>query len=194
MAAEGALEPDDYEAATGPVYALSYAIAQASRGRRVVSAESSMRAWRLINGAGSSGFLGRVPSMVLGGVAIPGLVAGLNRIGLGGQLKADLSGPELRRAALRAMAQVADRLELGAAHVVFGHTHRSGPHPPDDANEWRSAGGAQLINTGSWILETSFLGEEPKRSPYWPGHAVVIDDEGPPRLVRLLEELPASGT
>lgn len=29
-------------------------------------------------------------------------------------------------------------------------------------------------------------------SPYWPGGAIALDDEGPPRLERLLGELPES--
>ena len=75
------------------------------------------------------------------------------------------------------------RLGIDAPHVIFGHTHRSGPHPGDE-------GWGPLMNTGSWIHEPAFLGSEPKRSPYWPGHVVMVPDEGKPELRPLLDELP----
>jgi hypothetical protein len=46
------------------------------------------------------------------------------------------------------------------------------------------------MNTGSWILEPAFLGSEPRESPYWPGHVVVVPDEGEPELRSTLDELP----
>jgi hypothetical protein len=173
------LTPDDYEAAVGPVYALTYALAQsARRGRSVAGSQTSVRLWRAFDRSG-----GRLPALVLGGVALPIAIAGLNRAGLG-PLKADLSAVELRRAGLRGMTTVVERLGIDAEHVIFGHTHRSGPHPGDE-------GWGPLINTGSWILEPAFLGRSPKESPYWPGHAAIVPDEGPPELVTLVEELPA---
>ena len=173
------LMPDDYEAAVGPVYALTYALAQsARRGRSVAGSQTSVRLWRAFDRSG-----GRLPALVLGGVALPVAIAGLNRAGLG-PLKADLSAVELRRAGLRGMSTVIDRLGIDAQHVVFGHTHRSGPHPGDE-------GWGPLINTGSWILEPAVLGRSPKESPYWPGHAAIVPDEGPPELVTLVEELPS---
>jgi hypothetical protein len=181
----GRLTPDDYEAALGPVYALTYAMAQsARRGRSVAGSEASVRMWRLVNGSGGR----RLPALLIGGVALPAAVAGLNRAGLG-PLKPDLSAVELRRAGLRGMADVVERLGIEASHVIFGHTHRSGPHP-GDGGEW-----GPLINTGSWILEPSFLGSEPKESPYWPGHVALVPDSGPPQLVTVVDELPtATGT
>jgi hypothetical protein len=115
-------------------------------------------------------------------VALPAFVAGLNRVGLG-PLKPDLSAVELRRAGLRGMAAVVDRLGVEASHVIFGHTHRSGPHPGD-------TGWGPLINTGSWIHEPAFLGGSPKDSPYWPGHVALVPDSGPPELVTVVDELP----
>ena len=47
-------------------------------------------------------------------------------------------------------------------------------------------GGARIVNTGSWVYQPHFLTPEPNDSPYWPGTAVLVDDDGPPRLVRLL--------
>jgi hypothetical protein len=62
--------------------------------------------------------------------------------------------------------------------VIFGHTHRSGPHAGD-------AGWDGLMNSGSWIDEPYLVGSDPA-SPYRPGHVVFVDDDGPPRLAHVL--------
>src|SRR5205085_9728951 len=95
----------------------------------------------------------------------------------------DLSGPELRRAGLIALGEVLRRLDVEAPHVVFGHTHRAGPLPMDQPAEWRH-GGAALVNTGSWVYESYYLGTDPERSPYWPGSLVVVEGTGAPELRR----------
>ena len=74
-----------------------------------------------------------------------------------------------------------DRLDVRAPHVIFGHTHRAGPLPADDRSEW-----GRLLNTGSWVYEARFIGEDPLGSPYRPGFAVVVGEHGPPELVNLL--------
>ena len=184
MPADGTLTPADYEAAVSPVYALTYALAQsARRGPAIGGSGASVRLWRMANGNSS----GRLPRLLLNGLAIPAAVGAMNRAGLG-PLKPELSAIELRQAALRGMQEVVRRLGVDARHVIFGHTHRSGPHPGDE-------GWGPLINTGSWIHEPAFLGSEPKQSPYWPGHVVIVPDEGDgePELRSLLGELP-SGT
>ncbi|MEA2410292.1 MAG: hypothetical protein QOC77_853, partial [Thermoleophilaceae bacterium] len=181
----GPLSPEDYEGAVGPVYALTYALAQSARGgaRPASAGGASVRMWRLANGYG-----GRLPAMLMGGVALPAAIAGLNRAGLG-PLQPDLSAVELRRAALRGMAEVVSRLGIEAEHVIFGHTHRSGPHERDEG--WGLPGGARLMNTGSWIYEPNFLGPNPRESPYWPGHLALVPESGPPELLTLVHELPA---
>jgi hypothetical protein len=88
------------------------------------------------------------------------------------------------------MGDVVERLGIDARHVVFGHTHRSGPLPGDDAGEWRLASGAQLTNTGCWVYESMYL-DRHWGSPYWPGLAVELESGGEPRLVRLLEGIDA---
>jgi len=113
------------------------------------------------------------------------LVAGLNRVGLG-PLRADISGPELRRASLRALAEVAGRLGIEADHVLFGHTHRSGPWPRDDEAEWRASGTTHLHNCGNWVREAFLGGAQPQRGPYRSGTALALGDDGPPRLLDLL--------
>lgn len=117
--------------------------------------------------------------------AFPLMVEGLNRAGLG-PLHADISRPELRRAGLRAMGEVAARLGLGDAYVIFGHTHRAGPFPGDCAYEWRGRAGARLINTGSWVYDAIFLTPTAGESPYWPGTCVLVEESGPPQIKRLL--------
>ena len=174
------LTPSDYEAAVGPVNALTYSMAQAARrGPSLGGSGASVRLWRLADGRG-----GRLPKLLLGGVAMPTAVGVMNRVGLG-PLKADLSAIELRKAALRGMHEVVERLGIDAPHVIFGHTHRSGPHPNDDRQEW-----GPLMNTGSWIHEPAFIGSRGRRSPYWPGHLAIVPDDGPPELRALLDELP----
>ena len=106
-------------------------------------------------------------------------------------MRADLSGPELRRAGLRAMRAVARRLRIDARHVIFGHTHRAGPLAEDDAADWALPAGGRLANAGSWVLERAWT-RDGTGGPYWPGGAVEIDGDGVPRHVRLLDDVPAA--
>ena len=48
--------------------------------------------------------------------------------------------------------------------------------------------GTQLVNTGCWTDEPRINTHDP-RSPYRPGYGVLVEDEGPPRLVRITENL-----
>lgn len=165
----------DYEARLAPVYAWIDAVAEwAPDGRAAGGAGSAQRAYRALTGERAG-----VRARLLAG-AFPFGIAALNRAGLG-PVSADLSGESLRLASLRAMHEVAARLRIGARHVVFGHSHRTGPLPDDDPVEW---GG--LVNCGSWVLETHFMRVPASRNPYWPGGAVRVEDTGAPRLERLL--------
>jgi hypothetical protein len=176
----GASGADDYERVLAPLYALLDAVAARTGDGPGAPAGASVRAWRAL--AGDRGNRWRRTALA-GGFALG--IAGLNRAGLG-PLRAELSGDELRRAALRAMGEVVARLGVGARHVVFGHTHRTGPLPGDDRHEWALAGGATLINTGSWVYERVYV-DRPWGNPYWPGGAVELRAGGEPRLRRLLE-------
>ena len=171
----------DYEAALGPLYSLTYAIAQATGGRAAAGASGSVAIWQRLDAGG-------LGAKALTGLAIPAAVGALNMAGLG-PFKPDLSGPELRRAALRGIATALGRLGVDAPHAVFGHTHRSGPWPGDDAAEWELRGGGRLLNSGSWVLEPAFV-RDGASSPYWPGTCVFVDGAGPPRLERLLDSIP----
>ncbi len=177
--------PDDYEAVLAPLYAWMFALAQRSADGIVrAGSRGSARAWVAL--AGHERRAHPVRSAVLKG-GFAGAVAALNAAGVG-PVRADLSGAALRRGYLQAMHEVVRRLGIGADHVLFGHTHRAGPWPTDDAAEWRAPGGAALVNTGSWVYQPHFLTGAPGTSPYWPGSAVLVDDEGPPRLVALLRD------
>ncbi len=88
------------------------------------------------------------------------------------------------------MGEVVERLRIDAEHVIFGHTHRRGPMPGED--EWRrDDGGPSLWNAGSWVHSPSLLRSSARNSPYWPGTVAFVDDDGPPRLEHLLDELDA---
>ncbi len=180
----------DYERALAPVYAWIHAVAQA--GARTGTGASAGAREVLIGGrtVGTGG--GRLARARAGArrtalrAGFAGGVGLLNRAGVG-PLRTDLSGPALRRAGLIAQAEVVRRLGGGAAHWVFGHTHRAGPLPGDVGAEWAGTDGARLWNSGCWVEEGGLLGAEPGRSPYRAGFAVELGHTGPPRVVNLLD-------
>jgi hypothetical protein len=182
LPAHGA-SPDDYEAALAPLYAWMNALTQRSE-HAIVSAGAgaSARAWVALAGGGRRRRPVRTAAMALGYRAA---VAALNAVGMG-PLDRRLSGPALRRGYLYGIREVIARLGIRADHVLWGHSHRSGPWPVDDASEWLAQDGARIVNTGSWVYQRHFLSDAPNASPYWPGTAVVVEDSGPPRLIRLL--------
>jgi hypothetical protein len=187
---------EDYEAVLGPIYAWLHAVAQdggpaqagganpaGPGGAPSASAGASARVWReLSQGARSGGWRRR--ALMLG---FPVGIATLNRAGLG-PLRREIDGAALRGAPLRAVGEVLRCLQIDAESVIFGHTHRAGPLPADDRGEWIAARGARLLNTGSWIHEPTFIGRDPRSSPYRPGFAVSLSDDRPPELVNLLDQ------
>ncbi|MGH2853734.1 MAG: metallophosphoesterase [Solirubrobacteraceae bacterium] len=184
--------PDDYEALLSPIYSWIDAMAQQA-GTHTALDPTTVRAWRALGGDRDHKPLSRRAALrnrVLAG-SFPLAVAALNRAGLG-PLQANISGSDLRRAGLAAMGEVVARLGQGGScsHVVFGHTHRTGPLPRDEQLEWRTPGGAQLLNCGCWTYDDYFLDGRSSGNPYWPGGCVVVEDDGPPVLRRLLEESP----
>jgi hypothetical protein len=183
--AESAASPDDYEVVLAPMYALLDAVAaRVGDGRAAAPGNASARAWRKLAGDSTRRWRARA----LAG-AFPLGIGALNRAGIG-PLKADLSGHELGRASLRAIAEVVARLHIGARHVIFGHTHRAGPLPDDDLGQWRLAGGAALLNTGCWVYESMYL-DRHWGNPYWPGGAALLHDRAEPRFTRLLDGIDA---
>ncbi|MEY2532736.1 MAG: hypothetical protein QOF29_646, partial [bacterium] len=178
--------PDDYERVLAPMYALLDAIAaRAPHDRGAAHADVSARVWRAL-----AAWRHRpVRTRLLGG-AFAVAVAAVNRAGIG-PVRADVSGAELRRAGLRAMAAVVAHLGIDARHVIFGHTHRAGPLPGDDPADWALPGGGRLVNTGSWVYERTHVGDR-HGGPYWPGGAVELEDGMEPRPVRLLDDVGAT--
>jgi hypothetical protein len=178
----GPRRAEDYEAELAPIYAWIDAVAQAGGARFGRSGhDPSTRAWSVLTDGRRRGL--RQRALAVGFSVAVGV---LNRLGLG-PLNADLSGPQLRRAGLRAFVEVLDRLEVTAPYAIFGHTHRAGPLPGDDRSEWVTANGTEIVNTGCWLHEPRFMGSDPARSPYRPGFAAMIEDAGPPRLINLLD-------
>jgi Calcineurin-like phosphoesterase len=176
--------PDDYEAILSPLYAWMDALAQRSE-HRVLSAGAgaSARAWVTLAGGAR-----RKPVRALAlGAGYSAVIAAINALGIG-PVHRDLSGAALRRGGLLGLHEVLRRLGITAPHVIWGHSHRSGPWPRDDQTEWVTAAGTRIVNAGSWVYQRHFAGAEPNRSPYWPGTAVLLEDGAPPRLMRLLGE------
>ena len=180
--------PDDYEAVLAPMYAWIQSSAQrAALQRRSAGGGTAIGVWRALEGSDGARTLKR--AALRGGFRATVAIA--NRAGFG-PLEPVLSGPGLRQAGLAGFAEVAGRLGLKPKHLVFGHTHRTGMLERDSPGEWRTPSGARLHNTGCWVFETHFMGSLPRgASPYWPGGAIAVDDEGPPRVERLLGEIPA---
>jgi hypothetical protein len=206
----------DYEAVTAPMYAWRHAVARDAMTGDALNGIGTVRAWRTLSGSdgdraarnGTHATRGRRRLAALGASlrtralihGFPLAVAALNRAGIG-PLNAEVSTAELRDAGLRAMGEVAARLGIGDAYLVFGHTHRAGPLPGDEPGQWNRAAapgepnrsngsGARLVNVGSWTYDSIFLSGKPGESPYWPGTCALIGDAGPPELRRLLLDRP----
>jgi predicted phosphodiesterase len=177
---------EDYEAVLVPIYAWMFEVAQSGHAVEAEAQEpgssktnASARIWKLFNdGEGITKL-----ALSSGLTAATGLlsVAGL------GPLKSDISGDEVYRSSVRGLAGVVDALGIDADYVLYGHTHRAGPLPSDDAELWVAQNGAKLINTGCWVTEEAFVGPEISQTAYRAGFAVRIGDVGPPELVNLLE-------
>lgn len=178
--------PEDYERVLAPNYAWSHAIAQrADPERSAAGASSGVRVYRMLAGDGHRPISHRVLARLF-----PLAVMAVNRAGLG-PVRADVSGAAMRQGVLDAMGEAVRRLDVRAAHVVFGHSHRAGPLPGDDETEWRTSA-TSLHNTGSWVYEGHFVHGPDGVSPYWAGNAVSVgpDPSEPPRLERLLADVP----
>jgi hypothetical protein len=165
-----------YEAVLSPAYELYYAIAQRPRLQRL--ADGAKRLVRLAEGA-------------LGTRGAPRPGARGARLG-GGRL--GTAPGELRRPGLLPFGLVVDRLGIEADHVLFGHTHRTGPLAVDDPGLWRGPGGAALWNTGSWVAEPDYVAGQGRQSPYWPGTVVTLEGSAAPVIHRLLDRASIAAT
>lgn len=177
------ITPEEYESAQAPVYALLYALAQATTPGRLAGAGPSARVWQALGGGQSTA--AKLRGWLVGTVAVPGAVGVANRLGLG-PVRSDLSPDAITRGGVAAMADVVRRLDIEADWVIFGHTHRRGPR--EGEQPWRAGEGTRLLNTGSWVHSPSVLGPTAAESGWWPGTVAEIDG-GEPRLAHLLDEL-----
>jgi Calcineurin-like phosphoesterase len=178
--------PGDYERVLRPIYGLAFAIADVGLSARATM--PSERAWRSISGPHRNG--GRLREAVTKAAfaaGIPSSVWLLNRLFRAG-FEADLSSASISRSGIDAAAELARRLRLDAAHTITGHTHRAGPGEAEA--EWPLPGGGRLHNTGSWVYADAFHHPGRPPGPYWPGTVTWVEDEGPPRRVRLLHDVP----
>jgi UDP-2,3-diacylglucosamine pyrophosphatase LpxH len=106
-------------------------------------------------------------------------------------LTAAVLGVQMRRASMPALVRVVAQLGIESEWVVFGHVHRLGPLAEDDPLVWAGPEGRpRLANCGSWLYEPLLVNGATPPHPYWPGGALVIDDDGDPRAIGLLDDVP----
>jgi UDP-2,3-diacylglucosamine pyrophosphatase LpxH len=100
-----------------------------------------------------------------------------------------LLGRQMQHASIPALAHAMSRIGVEADWLIFGHVHRLGPLPSDDAELW-TAGNTRIANTGSWTYEPLLLHRGGPPHPYWPGGAILIeDDAADPHPISLLDHL-----
>jgi hypothetical protein len=178
--------PDLYEAAFGPISAPLVERAQyAAPGRVPRGVGVSVKAYRALTT--DDGGSPKLSHRLARRVAWPATIAAINAVGLG-PVRSELSGPALRRAGLRAIGTALEAIGVHADHTIFGHSHRAGPLPSDDASEWRVPGGGALTNCGVWTWDSVFVAGTSSATPYGPGTAAVVDAGTAPRLERLLDD------
>jgi hypothetical protein len=178
--------PADYERVLRPIYELAFGLAEA--GLAEGATRPSERAWCSISGRRRNG--GRARQATVKAAVAAGVPAGvwlLNRA-LRAGFEADLSPGSIARSGIAAATGMARRLRIEAAHTITGHTHRAGPEELEA--EWALPGGGRLHNTGSWVYADAFHHPGAPPGPYWPGTVTWVEDEGPPRRVRLLNDQP----
>jgi hypothetical protein len=173
----------DYERLLRPIYGFSFGLAQSDLALRAT--RPSEKAWRRIASRGRDGSRLRRAATRAAVGGIPAAIWTLNRL-LRADFSAELSSGGISRSGIEAATELGRRLEIGAAHLITGHTHRGGPEAGEP--EWRLTSGGRLHNTGSWTFASAFHHPGTPPGPYWPGTVTWLEDEGPPRRVRLLED------
>jgi len=178
--------PADYERVLRPLYGFAYGLAEAGLARGAT--RPSEKVWRSVSGRRRNG--GRVHRAAVKaavGTGVPSGIWILNRL-LDAGFETDLSADAITRSGIRGGIETARRLRIDATHVITGHTHRAGPG--EGETEWLIPGGGRLHNTGSWVYADAFHHPGAPPGPYWPGTVTWVEDEGPPRRVRLLSDRP----
>jgi len=177
--------PDDYERVLRPIYGFAFGFAAV--GRASSASRPSERLWRTISASRNGGLVRRTAAKAALATAIPTGTWALNRA-LRADFSADISAGTIARTGIEAATEMVRRLRIGATHVITGHTHRAGPQ--EGEREWALPDGGRLHNTGSWVYANAFHRPGRPPGPYWPGTVTWVEDDGPPRRVRLLHEHP----
>lgn len=109
-------------------------------------------------------------------------------------LGSDLLDRRLEAGGLEALRRVCGDLGVlpRARHVLFGHVHRLGPLTAEEAlGPWHpDPDGPWLWNSGSWVYEPLLVSPADVQAPYWPGGALLLEDERTPQVLRLLGDVP----
>ncbi len=178
--------PGAYERILRPIYGLAHGLAEAGLSRGAT--RPSERAWRSISGRRRDGGRARrAATSTAIRAAVPASVWLINRT-LRAEFDPDLSAAAITHSGVAGATEMVRRLRIEAAHTITGHTHRAGPGDNDPL--WRLPYGGQLHNTGSWVYADAFHHPGTPPGPYWPGTVTWVEDEAPPRRVRLLTERP----
>jgi predicted phosphodiesterase len=175
--------PADYERVLRPIYGFFFGFAEAGLGDRPF--RPSERAWRLISSQGRGNRARQATAKAAVSAGIPAGVWLLNRL-VQADFEANVSAASITRSGIAAATEMSGRLQIEAAHVITGHTHRAGPEEGDA--EWPLGSGGGLHNTGSWVFADALHHPGAPPGPYWPGTVTWLDDDGPPRRVHLLAD------
>lgn len=172
---------EGYERLLAPLYAWIYAVAQQQDSAAPEpQAGASMKVWNAVQHGNGLKRHGAAAALSVGAGA-------LSRFAKLGPLRGDISLPQMRRGELEAFGMVLTQLQIHSSYAIFGHTHRAGPLPSDDLSEWIAPNRTRMINSGCWVRETDFMGADPAHSAFRAGFAVELEEDGPPRLVNLLD-------
>ena len=82
----------------------------------------------------------------------------------------------MRRASIPALARVVHRLGVDADSVVFGHVHRSGPLPGDQAASWTGPASPRIVNSGSWVYEPLLVHHATAAASLLAGRRILGED------------------
>jgi len=176
--------PTDYERVLRPIYGLGFALAQSRGATKPRSNRSaSETVWQILSPGNDQSEQRHRLAGPLVRTGFPAAVWTLNRL-FGANFEADVSPAAIFASGVRGASEMASRLGLSQVNVIVGHTHRGGPY--DGEGPWNLPDGGQIYNTGSWFFAQAFHRPGAPPSDYWPGTVTWVEDDGPPRPVRLL--------
>ena len=173
-------QPADYERVLAGIYRLGFTLAQIGLAAPIT--RPSERAWR--SAAAQGVRLGQDKRRAWGRGA-PAVVRAVNRI-LDAEFDETFSLEVISTNGPAAATELVRRLRIDAAHVITGHTHRSGPL--EDEPAWPLPDGGFLHNTGSWVLPAALDGPNGIPKQFRPGVVTWLGESGPPLRVCLLRD------